>query len=188
MEGEQQSERCKASTHLSGNPTNQALGRNRDRFALIMQYNTIFEIGLKSFPWGGLLHPLPFFLVGILLFKFGKRRAVYQVTGFIVAVLAGMFLCILAVKLVPNYVEVRHTFKSGDSSIVEGLVKDFRPAPILGAANESFSVGGVDFSYNALDQTACFHDAPFRKGPIRSGLAVRIYYKDGCIQRLDVRQ
>jgi hypothetical protein len=171
-----------------GYPTNQALARNHDRFPLIMQYNTVFEIGLKSFPWGGLLHPVPFLLIGMLLFKFAKGKEVYQVTGFIVSVLAGVFFCILAVKLVPNFIELRHAFESGDSSIVEGVVENFHPAPVLGAAKESFSVGGVDFSYNALDLTTCFHNAPFRKGPIKSGLAVRVYYKDGCIQRLDVRQ
>jgi len=153
-----------------------------------MQYNTVFEIGFKSFPWDGLLHPVPFILIGVSLFRFGKSKQIYQVTGIIVAALAALFLILAGVSLVPKFIEIRHAYKSGNSSTVEGVVENFHPAPVLGVANESFSVDGVDFSYNALDLTTCFHNAPFRKGPIRSGLAVRIYYNDGCIQRLDVRQ
>jgi hypothetical protein len=168
--------------------SNQALGRNRDRFPLIMQYHTIFEIGLKSFPWRGLLHPVPFVLIGMLLFKFGKSKQIYQVTGIIVAALATLFFILIAFRLTADFVDTRHAFQSGNSSIIEGIVENFHPAPALGAANESFSVDGIDFSYNALDLTTCFHNAPFRKGPIKSGLAVRIYYENGCIQRLDSRQ
>ncbi|MGB6546852.1 MAG: hypothetical protein WBE97_14635 [Candidatus Acidiferrales bacterium] len=153
-----------------------------------MQYKTIFEIGFKSFPWGTMLHPLPFILAGILLFRFAKRKAFYKATGLVVSVLGGLFFCVLATVLVPNFIELRHAFKSGDSSIVEGVVEDFRAAPLLGPADESFSVHGVDFSYNALDATPCFRNAPFHKGPMQSGLTVRIYYNDGCIQRIDVRK
>ena len=28
----------------------------------LISSNTVFEIGFKSFPWGGLLHPVPVFL------------------------------------------------------------------------------------------------------------------------------
>jgi tellurite resistance protein TehA-like permease len=153
-----------------------------------MQYITLFEIGLKSFPWNGLLHPVPFILVGMLLFRFGKSKQIYQATGIIVAALATIIFLLAAVSLAPSFIELRRGFRSGNSSIVEGVVENFHPAPPLGAAEESFSVNGVNFSYNALDLTPCFHNAPFRKGPIRSGLAIRIYYNDGCIQRLDARQ
>jgi hypothetical protein len=153
-----------------------------------MHYNTVFEIGFKSFPWDGLLHPVPAILIGVLLFRFGKSNQIYQVIGIIVAALAALFLIIAGVNLVPKFIQIRHAYKSGNSSIVEGVVETFHPAPDFGVANESFTVHGVNFSYNALDLTTCFHNAPLHKGPIRSGLAVRIYYKDGCIQRLDVRE
>jgi hypothetical protein len=105
-----------------------------------------------------------------------------------VAALATIIFLLVAVNLVPNFIDCRRVFRSGDSSIVEGIVENFHPASPLGAAEESFSVNGVTFSYNALDLTPCFHNAPLHKGPIRSGLAIRIYYKDGSIQRLDGRQ
>ena len=88
------------------------------------------------------------------------------------AALATIFFVLLAATLVPSFLEVWHAYKSGGSSVVEGVVEDFRPAPVLGSAEESFSVQGVNFSYNALDLTSCFHDTPFRKGLIRPSLAM----------------
>jgi hypothetical protein len=104
------------------------------------------------------------------------------------APLAAIFVVIAAISLIPKFIEIRHSYKSGNSSIVEGVVENFHAAPELGAAEESFSVRGVNFSYNALDATSCFRNAPFHKGPIRSGIAVRIFYHDGCIQRIDIRK
>jgi hypothetical protein len=153
-----------------------------------MNYQTIFEIGFHSFPWGGILHPIPFVLVGVLLFRFGRSKQIYQAVGIVVAALATLFFFFLALSLVPTFIELRHAYKSGNSLIVEGVVRDFHPAPDLGAAQEFFNVNGINFSYNALDWTPCFHNAPVHKGPIRSGLNVRILYKDGCIQRVDVRR
>jgi hypothetical protein len=161
---------------------------NRDRFIDGMTYQTVFEIGIKSFPWSALLHPVPFVLVGLLLFKFARSRQVYQITGLIVAVFAGLIFVVEAARLVPDYINVRNTYRNGSSSVVEGIVENLRPAPLTGPATESFSVGSVDFSYDALDLTPCFHDAPFRKGPIKTGLRVRITHRNGCIQRVEVRR
>ena len=152
------------------------------------EYETVFEIGLRFFPWGGLLHPLPFVILGLLLVRFSKGKQSLQIVGATVAVLASMFLVLLAVSLVPNFLRLRSTFRQGDSSVIQGTVESFRPAPSLGAAVESFSVNGVQFSYNVLASVSCFHNAPPHKGPVRAGLDVRIYYKDGCIQRVDIRR
>lgn len=153
-----------------------------------MNYQTVFEIGFRSFPWGLFLHPVLFILIGALLFKFGKSRTIYQAFGIIAAVYATLLFFLGAVSLVPTFVELRHAYKSGNSSVVEGVVENFHPAPDLGAADESFYVSGINFSYNALDSTPCFHNAPIHKGPIRQDVNVRIFYKSECIQRVDVRR
>jgi len=153
-----------------------------------MAYQTVFEIGLRSFPWSGLLRPALFIAVGLILLRFGRNKQIYMAAGIIVAAMATLFVLVLAVILVPEFVRAHHDYKSGGSSMVEGTVEDFRPAPDLGPAKESFSVGGVRFSYNALDMTACFHNAPFRHGPISAGASVRLLYKNGCIQRVDIRR
>jgi hypothetical protein len=153
-----------------------------------MGYNTIFEIGFRSFPWLQLLQPVLFVLLGTALFRFGKRKQINQVVGIIMAAFAAIFVSIAAINLIPKFIEIRHSYKRGNSSIVEGVVENFHAAPELGAAEESFSVRGVNFSYNALGATSCFRNAPFHKGPIRTGIAVRIFYHDGCIQRVDIQR
>jgi len=131
---------------------------------------------------------MPFVLVGLLLVKFGRRKQVYQITGLLIAALAILFFVVLAARLVPHYMQIRREYKDGQGSVVEGRVESFRPAPALGAAVESFSVGGVDFFYNVLEATPCFHNAPYRKGPIKADLYVRVTYKSNCIQRVEIRR
>jgi hypothetical protein len=133
-----------------------------------------------------LMHPVPFVVIGILLFRFGRKQ-IYKVVGILVAILAAFFFFIAAASLVPNLVSLRHAYRSGDSSVVIGTVENLHPAPHLGPANESFSVKEAIFSYSVLDPIPCFHNAPAYNGPIRPGLEIRIYYKSGCIQRVDVR-
>lgn len=98
------------------------------------------------------------------------------------------FFLVSLVALVPNFLKLRGNYVSGKSALVEGAVEDFHPAPSIGPAEESFSVRGIWFSYNALDDTPCFHNAPLHGGPLRAGLGVRILYNEGCIQRVDVLQ
>jgi hypothetical protein len=151
-------------------------------------YQTIFEIGPKSFPWVQLLHPIPFAVIGLILIRFSRRRRIIQVFAGVVVSFAFLFFLILAPVLLADYVKHRRAYVNGKSSMVQGAIEDFHPMPMLGAALESFTVNGVQFSYNVLDATPCFHNAPPHKGPVRPGLDVRIYYEDGCIQRVDIKK
>jgi len=118
---------------------------------------------------------------------FVKSRPIYRVGGIVVATLATIFLLLGATTFVPEFLQVRHIYKSGNSVVVVGIVEDFHPAPPLGPAKESFSIKQTVFSYNALDPTPCFHNAPFRHGPIRAGLMARVYYNGSCIQRVEIK-
>ena len=106
--------------------------------------------------------------------------------GVFLVSIASLILLASLMVFIPNFAELRGAYVSGKSLLVEGVVQDFRPAPTIGPAEESFSVQGVLFSYNALDNTPCFHNAPFHGGPIREGLDVRIHYYGDCIQRVEV--
>ena len=90
--------------------------------------------------------------------------------------LASIFFIISLAVSITQFVRLRSAYVSGRSSVVEGVVEDFQSAPALGPAWESFSVRGIIFSYNALDDTPCFHNAPIHGGPIQGGLDVRIHY------------
>ena len=151
-------------------------------------YQTVFEIGIHSFPWATVVQPIMFILLGLLIIGLAKQKTYYVTVGVFISALASLFAVISLVKFVPDFVEVRNLYKSGKGQMVEGTVQDFQPAPMLGPARESFSVRGVPFSYNAADASACFHNTPLHKGPLREGADVRIYYYKGCIQRVDVIQ
>ncbi|HYB59885.1 MAG TPA: hypothetical protein VEH50_00255 [Methylomirabilota bacterium] len=151
-------------------------------------YQTIFEIGLGSFPWTQLLHPIPFVVVAFLLYRFSGRSQTLKAFGLIMTLVAGLFCVIAFFALVPNFAKERLAYAYGHSSVAEGTIESFHPPPALGPAIESFTVDGVPFSYNVWDTTPCFHNAPPPRGRICDGLYVRIHYLDGCIQRVDVRQ
>jgi hypothetical protein len=151
-------------------------------------YQTVFQIGLGSFPWSFML---PFVLmigIGYALIRFNAGKQIRLAVGYLVIIFSSLLLLVLSVSMIPEFIEIRHTYRNGGSSVIEGTVEDFRAMPALGPANESFSVKGTTFSYNVLDPTPCFRNSPPRLGPIHSGLDVRIYYKDRCIQRVDVRR
>jgi hypothetical protein len=151
-------------------------------------YHTVFHIGLLSFPWFFMLPFGVMIAIGCVLARFHGGQQLRQVVGWVFISFSLLFIIILNLSLIPDFFSARHAYLSGNSSVIEGTVEDFHPMPTLGAANESFSVNGTKFSYNVLDSTPCFHNLPPHKGPIHSGLEVRIYYKDSCIQRVDVRQ
>jgi len=151
-------------------------------------YQSVFEIGFRSFPWFTFLHPIPFIVIGVLLFRFVKSKQTYQIAGILVAIFASIIFLLNTVSLVPEFVRDRSAYRTGDSSMVEGVVENFYPAPALGPSKESFAVNGTMFSYYVGTATACFSNTPNHRGPIRPGLHVRIYYKNDCIQRVDVRR
>lgn len=151
-------------------------------------YQTVFEIGFGSFPWARVIHALIFVAIGLLVMRFLKSKQIYLVVGIFVVSLASVFFLLYLVAFIPSFVKLRSDYVSGRSSTVEGIVQNFRPAPAIGIATESFSIHGVVFSYNALDDTPCFRNAPFHRGPIRDELDIRIHYNEDCIQRVDIRQ
>lgn len=151
-------------------------------------YQTAFELGFRTFPWPRVLQPLFFVIAGIAFIKFSRRNKFRFGFGVFLTGMASLILLLSLVIFVPKFIELQGAYRSGKSVVVEGTVQDLSLAPALGPAIESFSVSGTPFSYNALDATPCFHNAPVHRGPIREGLNVRIHYYDGCIQRVEVLQ
>jgi hypothetical protein len=79
--------------------------------------------------------------------------------------------------------------RSGQFSVVEGRVSNFRPMPYTGHAAESFTVNGLLFSYSDFDKSKCgFRNTASHGGPIREGLQVRIAAHAGRILKLEVAE
>jgi hypothetical protein len=151
------------------------------------EYRTLFEIGIGTFPWVDALHPFAFVVIGFALFWFAKSE-LQKAFGVVIGCFA-IFLSIIAtLAILPEAFGERAEYLKGHSKTVEGTVENFQGAPQRGPSEESFTVSGIPFSYNALDSTACFHNAPVRRGPVRTGLIVRITYDSACIQKVELRQ
>jgi hypothetical protein len=149
-------------------------------------YRTVFEIGFRFFPWSAFVHPAIILLVGIVL-SVVSRHGLSRVVGLVAIALSGLIGLVLCVVLIPRFTSRRSDYLKGKTSIVEGTIENFHPMPRVGPSRESFSVSGVMFSYDVLDETPCFHDSPPHQGPIRQGQFVRIHYDNECIQRVDIR-
>ena len=151
-------------------------------------FQTVFEIGLKTFPWVGLVMPVVFIVMGMCLIRFSGGNQIRQIVGGFAVLFCGLVVVLLGVRLIPDFVEERHAYVTGKYSVVDGPVEDFHPMPFQGHQNERFRVGAKSFSYSSFDLTSCFHSAASHGGPIRPGLNVRIFFTEGCILRLDVRR
>ena len=80
-------------------------------------------------------------------------------------------------------------FRTGQYSLVEGIVTDFHPMPFEGHDDECFTVEAQRFCYSDYDEaTSGFHNAASHGGPIRSGIHVRIAYLGPTILRLQIRK
>jgi len=149
-------------------------------------YQTIFELGFRSFPWPRVVQPFIFLIIGLLFVRLFQGEKFYFIVGILVASTASIFLLISLVIVIPDFVKLRSAYMSGKGAVVTGVVQKFQPAPAIGPARESFSINEALFSYNVLDDTPCFHNSPLHSGPIHEGLNVRIHFFEGCIQRVEV--
>ncbi len=150
------------------------------------QYHTVFVIGLHSFPWVDIFFFALPIAVGLALIRFSGGKQIRQVVGAFFIIFSLFLLFLVSMSTVSIYMKFRHAYVNGNYLVVEGRVENFRPMRTPGPETESFSVNGTTFSYNVISDT-CFNNAyPHRI--IQPGLNVRIFYTNGCILRLDVRQ
>jgi hypothetical protein len=68
---------------------------------------------------------------------------------------------------------------------VQGVVRDFRPAPTY-KGTEHFSLAGHEFSYSRFETRQGFHTLAADGGPIVNGACVRLLHVDNHILRLEV--
>lgn len=87
------------------------------------------------------------------------------------------------------YIIARYSLASGDYSIAQGPITDFRPLlPGDMGGSESFTVQSVTFSYSEYDLLSGFNRTKREGNPLKVGMPVRVTYKDDMILRLEVAQ
>jgi hypothetical protein len=148
-------------------------------------YYTAFELGYRTFPWIEIVSPIVFFAIGLFLIKIIKTPAFRVVMGAVMFLQGLIYFGVKLPDIIPRCLRLRRAYISSHSLTVTGVVQSFTPAPRLGPQLETFRVGGVKFSYNILDDTPCLHTSHLHERQIENGSFVRIYYYDGCIQRVD---
>jgi hypothetical protein len=154
---------------------------------LAPEFQTVFEVGWRTFPWKDFVGPLLFGIVGIVFAKTAGRNGLWQGIGFLMMLGGFGMAAVLFTADEDVWQTARADYLRGDTKVVEGTVENFQPAPYVGSIRESFTVGKVTFVYYPGSSTPCFANAPLRRGAIRSGAVVRIHYFEGCIQRVDIQ-
>ncbi len=156
---------------------------------MYVEYTTVYQITRRIPDW-------PFACVGLIPFTggaviiWGKRRFKWTKPHWLLPA----FFCFFGIlwsatagisTLSADWKEFA-AYQKGDYQTVEGVVYDFHPMPYEGHQDECFSVQDQQFCYSDYEIAPGFNNATSHGGPIRSGLPVRIAYRDGRILRLDI--
>lgn len=154
-----------------------------------VQYTTVYQITQRAPDWWfACIGLLPLIAGAVILW--GKRRFHWTQPHWFLAVFWCLFGLLWIGAIGPIILSADWkaftAYQKGDFETVEGVVYDFHPMPYQGHQDECFSVQDQRFCYSDYEIGPGFHNAASHGGPLRSGLFVRIAYRDGRILRLDV--
>jgi hypothetical protein len=125
-------------------------------------------------------------VIGIPIHLAMRKKWPYKSWGTLVAGI--IFLAIGGANLA-GYVSLCHALDAGTLPNVEGIVRNFVPAPERSPTSvdvERFDVAGRHFQYSERDMTAGFHQIQRHGSPLADGVYVRIRHFEGTIARLEV--
>jgi hypothetical protein len=155
-----------------------------------MPYVTVFDISQKPFEWWWSASGLLFVVIGILLIRFGTKLGAareQKILGWAMVIFASFWTLVSFGFMYSSYREYAEAYRTGQYSVVEGIVEGFHPMPYEGHQEECFVVQKEKFCYSDYDVSKPgFHQTASHGGPIRAGLPVRIAYRDGRILRLEI--
>jgi len=152
---------------------------------LVDHYRTVFEISQKGFEWWFPAGGLGFVVLGVLSTKFVKSRKRF---GYFMVGFATLWTLTVGGSMSVGYYKAHKAYRTGQYSVVEGAVENFRPMPPEGHQDECFSVQRQTFCYSDYGITPGFNNSTSHGGPIRAGLPVRIAYYNHDILRIDIRE
>ena len=142
-----------------------------------MNYQTVFEISIKTFPWGFPLFGVAGFLFGMAMSKgMVKVRKGNGFGGGRLLMVASACWSLFAFGLV--YVEYQHlnsAYKTGKTSIAEGVVRDFEITHPGRGEKDIFFVNGIRFEVSGFVSSG-FEKTTAGGSVLKSGVPVRITY------------
>jgi hypothetical protein len=158
-----------------------------------VEYRTIFDVldaGYRqwTFPAFGLIFiaagiAIPHFIRSGLMRQASERKLRWFrpiFIGFATLWTLGSFASTYS-----DYRRAVHALQSGQAHVVEGPITDYQIIPMK---SESFTVQGVRFRVSDYEVTAGFNNMASHGGPIRVGLPVKIWYLEGEILRLQIKE
>jgi hypothetical protein len=154
-----------------------------------MSYSVVFDLDRSGYPfwWLLLLVAAVGGLAGTVLLTFGGRHERARQIGSVFVVLVPLFALGMLVVTFSDYRSLKGDLDSGRVSVVEGPVSNYQPMKSGSRGEyESFTVKGVEFTYNGFALTSAFDKPAFFGGPIREGIQVRVTYVGDSIVRLEV--
>jgi hypothetical protein len=153
-------------------------------------YVTVFQISSGSTGLPFALMGLVPLIIGAILIA-GKWRFHWRRPNWLFAVFScafGIIWIFFVGEILTKGSDSFTAFRTGQYSIVEGIVTDFHPMPYEGHDDECFTVEAQRFCYSDYVITSGFHNAASHGGPIRSGIHVRVGYLGPTILRLQIRK
>jgi hypothetical protein len=139
-------------------------------------------LGFLWFPAIGLL----FVAASIAVFVFLRRR--WRGSWFML-LFSIVWAAFAVVGTLGEYLSLRHCLNTGTCQTVEGVVRNFVPAPDPTSGingSEHFDVAGRHFKYSEGEVTSGFNQTQRNGSPLGDGAYVRIWHRGGTIARLEV--
>lgn len=153
-------------------------------------FHLVFDLSQKGFEWWFPGFGLIFVAVGAVIALIGRHNRwplSRRMVGYFMIAFACLWSGLAFSSTYADYRGLKSAYRSGQFSIIEGNVSNFRPMPYGGHSEECFSVQSKTFCYSDYVVTSGFNNTASHGGPIRDGLPVRVSYIGNTIVRLEVR-
>lgn len=159
-------------------------------------YQTVFDVSNSSFQGVQLIFmSFSFACIGFYMYRnrlntkgwWGRHPKAYTIFLVVFVTFSLTILILGGGSSCYNYWSLQQRLKSGNYSVVEGVVEKFVPMPKQGHAMESFCVKNTCFRYSDFIVTGGFNNTSSHGGPIHEDLIVKISYIGDVIIKLEIR-
>ena len=154
-----------------------------------MDSKIVFDASTSEFPKVILWSPLVGSAIGCLLVAkrgWPRHSKSSRIIGFFMIIAGAVSAIYYPLHWYQLHREATRLLRLGRFDIVQGVVSEVRPAAPAGSADEMFTISSHQFSYSDESRaSSCFHKTALTKGPIRSGILLRIKFTGNCILQIE---